>query len=66
MALDGHEVTVLEKTDKIGGLALTFKDGDYLFDLGPHILHTFHEDTGIEGAGVLGTAGVEHDGGCRP
>ena len=44
LASDGIEVTLLEKTDKIGGLALSFKDGDYIFDLGPHNFHTVHKD----------------------
>jgi len=44
MASNGLDVIVLEKTDQIGGLAMTFRDGDYRFDLGPHIFHTFHED----------------------
>lgn len=44
LATDGIDVTILEKTDKIGGLALSFKDGDYIFDLGPHNFHTVHKD----------------------
>lgn len=44
LATDGMDVTILEKTDKIGGMALSFKDGHYLFDLGPHNFHTVYKD----------------------
>lgn len=40
----GKNVTILEKADNIGGLASSFKDGDYLFDLGPHNIHTTYKD----------------------
>jgi protoporphyrinogen oxidase len=33
----GIEVTVLEKADRVGGLAASFKRGGHVFDLGPHI-----------------------------
>jgi protoporphyrinogen oxidase len=33
---NGHEVTVLEKEPDIGGLARSFKYGDFIFDIGPH------------------------------
>ncbi len=36
----GRDVTVLEKEDVVGGLARSFKYGDFIFDLGPHRFHT--------------------------
>ncbi|MCG2680070.1 MAG: FAD-dependent oxidoreductase [Kiritimatiellae bacterium] len=39
---DGHKVTVLEKADVWGGQSLTFEDGGYRFDLGPHNIHSRH------------------------
>lgn len=44
LATDGVQVRVLEKTNEVGGLALTFQDGEYLFDLGPHNIHTVYRD----------------------
>ncbi len=32
----GRKVTILEKNPYVGGLATTFRVGDYLFDTGPH------------------------------
>ncbi|MFH1545375.1 MAG: FAD-dependent oxidoreductase [archaeon] len=40
----GHEVTVLEKSSFIGGNARTIKKNGFLFDLGPHNIHTVHKD----------------------
>lgn len=40
----GVDVTVLEKTNDIGGLALTFESDGFYFDLGPHNIHTVHRD----------------------
>ena len=44
LVASGKEALLLEKTDTIGGLAISFRDGDYLFDLGPHNFHTVHSD----------------------
>ena len=33
----GHRVTLLEKTNVVGGLARTFKEDGFIFDIGPHI-----------------------------
>jgi len=44
LSLDGVAVTILEKTSETGGLSLTFRDGEYLFDLGPHNIHTVYPD----------------------
>ena len=35
LAKEGHEVTVLEKNETIGGRARQFKEKDYVFDMGP-------------------------------
>jgi protoporphyrinogen oxidase len=40
LAESGHEVTVLEREKTVGGLARTFRYGDFLFDIGPHRFHT--------------------------
>lgn len=37
---DGHQVLVLEKEPVWGGQSLTFTDGEYRFDLGPHNIHS--------------------------
>lgn len=44
LAMDGFPVKILEKTNEVGGLSLTFRDGKYLFDLGPHNIHTIYHD----------------------
>lgn len=44
LSLDGVPITILEKNNSVGGLALTFKDGGYSFDLGPHNIHTVYPD----------------------
>jgi len=38
----GYNVTVIESTDSVGGLAKSIKVGDYYFDIGPHSF--FSED----------------------
>ncbi len=44
LALDGIKVKILEKTSETGGLSLTFSDDGYLFDLGPHNIHSIYPD----------------------
>jgi len=44
LATNETPVIVLEKTDKAGGLSSSFEDGGYLFDFGPHNIHTVHDD----------------------
>jgi protoporphyrinogen oxidase len=44
LAVDDIPVTILEKTNETGGLSLTFKDDGYLFDLGPHNIHSVYPD----------------------
>ncbi len=36
----GFKVTLIEKETRIGGLARSFKYGDFTFDIGPHRFHT--------------------------
>jgi len=36
----GRKVTVLEKEEALGGLARSFRYGDFVFDIGPHRFHT--------------------------
>lgn len=36
----GHEVVLVEKEDKVGGLARSFTYDDYTFDAGPHRFYT--------------------------
>lgn len=36
----GHDVTIIEVLSEIGGLARSFRYGDWVFDLGPHRFHT--------------------------
>lgn len=36
----GRKVTVLEKEEVLGGLARSFRYGDFVFDIGPHRFHT--------------------------
>ena len=36
----GHEVVIFEKSDQIGGMCRSWKEGEYILDTGPHIYHT--------------------------
>ena len=36
----GHKVIVMEKEDRVGGLARSFYYDDFIFDIGPHRFHT--------------------------
>lgn len=36
----GHKVIVVEKEDRVGGLARSFYYDDFIFDIGPHRFHT--------------------------
>lgn len=44
LTLDGIPVTILEKSNEVGGLSITFNDDGYLLDLGPHNIHTVYSD----------------------
>ncbi len=41
LASRGHEVVVLEKKETVGGLARSFRHGEFTFDVGPHRFHTY-------------------------
>ena len=41
----GHQVTVIEKENAIGGLCNSFRDDGFLFEKGPHLLHPSSEKT---------------------
>lgn len=40
LSQQGMKVTVVEKEDRPGGLARSFRYGDFIFDVGPHRFHT--------------------------
>jgi protoporphyrinogen oxidase len=42
LARSGYSVTLLEKAESPGGLAMTKKRGDFEYDLGPHNIHSVH------------------------
>lgn len=44
LAQRGVEVTVLEANDHVGGMAATFRHGDFILDLGPHKFFSVMED----------------------
>lgn len=39
-----HPVIVIEKENSVGGLARSFRYGDYIFDIGPHRFHSYDDD----------------------
>lgn len=49
----GYQVTVIDRNPFIGGLATTFKRDGYIFDYGPHRLHTRNDDLVDEVADLL-------------
>jgi len=58
LAKAGRRVTLLEKLDRVGGLARSFQYGDYIFDIGPHRFHTANQQIGAYIKEVLGEDGV--------
>lgn len=44
LAEDGFQVTVLEKSDRVGGLARSYVRGGYTYDYGPHRFHTHNPE----------------------
>jgi protoporphyrinogen oxidase len=40
----GFEVTVLERSDRVGGLARSYERDGYTYDYGPHRFHTHQEE----------------------
>ena len=41
---NGANVTVIESTNKVGGLAASIKFDDYVIDYGPHLFHSAHPE----------------------
>jgi protoporphyrinogen oxidase len=79
LAEAGHSVTVLESEETVGGLARTFRYGEYSFDIGPHRFHTDdlvvldflrqvlkEEWTEIDGKSGVWMYGRYHDWPLRP
>lgn len=58
LARRGFEVTVLERQEKIGGLARTLRYGDFSFDIGPHRFHTDIPGVGEFIESVLGDESI--------
>lgn len=54
LARRGFDVVVLEKLSEVGGLARTFRYGDFAFDIGPHRFHTDKPHVGEYIKSVLG------------
>jgi protoporphyrinogen oxidase len=57
LARAGREVVVLEREDRVGGLARSFARDGFIFDVGPH---RFHTDSPEVGAYVLDVLGDDH------
>jgi len=54
LARAGDEVVVLEKARVVGGLARSFRYGEFTFDIGPHRFHSYDDDVHEFITGVLG------------
>ncbi|HIH14059.1 MAG TPA: FAD-dependent oxidoreductase [Nanoarchaeota archaeon] len=50
----GHNVTVLEKNNNVGGFAASFKYKDFILDYGPHKIFTLMPEIQKEILGLLG------------
>lgn len=61
LARRGFEVVVLEKLDEVGGLARTFRYGDFSFDIGPHRFHTDNPRVDAFIQSVLGEESITID-----
>jgi protoporphyrinogen oxidase len=61
LSLDGIPVKILEKTKETGGLSLTFREDDYLFDLGPHNIHSIYPDIITFLKKILRDDFIQHD-----
>jgi protoporphyrinogen oxidase len=60
LALDGHQVIVLEQEPVCGGLAVTFERNGYRYDLGPHNIHSRRDSVLRFLRGILGERLVEY------
>jgi len=58
LARRGFEVVVLEKLDRVGGLARSFRYGDFGFDIGPHRFHTDNPRVSSFIEGILGDEAI--------
>ena len=55
LARQGAEVAVIEREETVGGLARSFRYGEYTFDVGPHRFHTDYAPVADLIREVLGT-----------
>lgn len=55
LACQGVEVAVIEREETVGGLARSFRYGEYTFDVGPHRFHTDYAPVADLIREVLGT-----------
>jgi len=58
LARRGFDVVVLEKLNEVGGLAKTFRYGDFSFDIGPHRFHTDNQHVSGFIKNVLGDESI--------
>ncbi len=58
LAEAGRDVVLLEKLDQVGGLARSFRYGDYTFDIGPHRFHTQNKEVDAYIRRILGDEAI--------
>lgn len=61
LAQAGREVQVVEREPVVGGLARSFRYGDFVFDIGPHRFHTDVPETNAFIREILGEDSLEID-----
>ncbi len=54
LAEQGHQITVLERDDVVGGQSITVKRGDFRYDLGGHRFFTKYQDVEQEVLDLIG------------
>lgn len=59
LARKGHDITVLEKNDVVGGLGRSWHYGDFHFDVGPHRFHTENPRVATFVRDILGAEALE-------
>lgn len=59
LARAGADVTLLEKEQRIGGLAAGFKFGENFCDFGVHMLHAFNKEIFEDCASIMGKERIE-------